>query len=340
MISGNKASGAADLPLAEFTRVNTRWPDEAEDAVGRIFCAHRLMPMRRSAPGFNAIHNHAQHEQCSINYVAYGAEVSINPGRLDRFFLLQIPLTGGSEVFCGSRTIETGPLGASLLSPTIETRLRWREGTGQLIVLIERNLVEQMFAALTDHAPEAVEFEPLLLRDTAEGKAIQAQAALMCALAERSPAGSFATAQRHLRDALVGQLLLLQPHNLSHRLVLPVKGAAPVHVRRAEEYIAAHAGEDFSLLDLTEVSGVSLRTLQSGFRRFRDTTIGDAIKEARLANWKRLLENPSRKEGVAALAFEAGIPHPGRWAEAYRRRYGIRPLEARRNARVKKAGLD
>ena len=335
----SKASGPSGLPLADFTQVNTRWPDEAEDAVGRIFCAHRLMPTRRSAPGFHAVHNHVQHDRCSINYVAYGAEVTIDPGRLDRFFLLQIPLSGGSEVRCGSRTIETGPLHASLLSPTLETRLHWSAGTGQLILLIERKLVEGMLAALTDRAPEAVEFCPSLARDTPEGVALQAQVALMCALAERMPGGSSGTAQRQLRDAVVGQLLALQPHNLSHRLDRPVRSAAPAHVRRAEEYIAAHAAEDFSLLDLTEVCGVSLRTLQTGFRRFRETTISGRIIEVRLANWKRLLENPSRSEGVVELAIEAGIPHPGRWAAAFRRRYGLKPSEAYRRARVGKTGF-
>ncbi len=89
-------------PLATFNAVDTLDPGEAEDEVARIFCPHRLTPLRRSAPGFHAVHNTAPFDGFSVNYVAYGAAVEIDPGKLDRFFLLQVPLTGAADVRCGS----------------------------------------------------------------------------------------------------------------------------------------------------------------------------------------------------------------------------------------------
>src|SRR5690348_1161257 len=108
-------------PLAIFKAVDTRDPAAAEDEVARIFCAHRLTPLWPSAPGFHAVHNTARFDGFSVNYVAYGAAVEIDPGRLDRFFLLQIPLTGAADVTCGTTRVAASPDTATLLSPTLPT---------------------------------------------------------------------------------------------------------------------------------------------------------------------------------------------------------------------------
>src|SRR4029078_5255706 len=112
-------------PLAIFKAVDTRDPAAAEDEVARIFCAHRLTPLQNGAPGFHAVHNTAPFDGFSVNYVAYGAAVEIDPGRLDRFFLLQIPLTGAADVRCGSVQVAASPQAASLLSPTLPTLMTW-----------------------------------------------------------------------------------------------------------------------------------------------------------------------------------------------------------------------
>ena len=67
--------------LAAFNRVSTASVDAAADAVGRIFCPHRLTPEHRTSPDFFALHNSALFGGLSVNYVAYGGSVSIDPGQ-------------------------------------------------------------------------------------------------------------------------------------------------------------------------------------------------------------------------------------------------------------------
>jgi hypothetical protein len=175
-----------DVPLARYAMVDTHDPDDAEEAVGRIFCAHRLTPMRRGAPSFHAVHNSASHNGFSVNYVAYGADVEIDPGRLDRFFLLQIPLTGSATVRCGVGKVEASASNASLLSPTLPTLMRWHEGTGKLIVLIERAVVESHLAGLLERTVERIEFAPSVPLETPVGAALRCQALLMRDLSEQA----------------------------------------------------------------------------------------------------------------------------------------------------------
>src|SRR5215831_6382976 len=112
--------------LAAFRRVATSDVDEAAEQVGRIFCPHRLTPLRSTAPDFHALHNCAGFDGFSVNYVSYGGSVAIDPGCLERFFLLQVPLAGSARIATASRDIESRPnVTASLLSPTIPTQMAW-----------------------------------------------------------------------------------------------------------------------------------------------------------------------------------------------------------------------
>src|SRR5690349_15770233 len=87
--------------LAAFSRVATDDVDQAAEQIGRIFCPHDLKPLQAASRDFYARHNCAGFDGFSINYVAYGGDVSIDPGCLERFFLLQIPLSGTAQVRSG-----------------------------------------------------------------------------------------------------------------------------------------------------------------------------------------------------------------------------------------------
>lgn len=327
---GHQPMQQNQTPLSAYSQVDTAHVDEAEHKVGELFCAHSLSPSQRRPDTFRALHNHVAHEGYSINYVRYGCPVEINPGKLDKFYLLQIPLTGGSELRCGAHRIHTGPKTASLISPTLETTMRWHAETGQLIVLLERARVEKMFAALTGVPVPSIEFRPDVHRTAEAGAAICAQAELMRALSE---AGTHSRlSHQQLRDTLTTLLLSFQPHGHSHMLEAPASAPAPRHVRRAEDHIVAHLEEDLCLATLATACGVSLRTLQTGFRQFRNTTISAFIKDRRLERWHQLLSDPSCDAGVVALAQKSGLSNPGRSAFDYACRYGCKPSETRRRA--------
>ncbi|ARQ01209.1 hypothetical protein CAK95_20490 [Pseudorhodoplanes sinuspersici] len=326
----------ATPPLAYFNAVNTFDPGEAEDGVARIFCPHRLTPLKSGAPGFHAMHNSARFDGYSVNYVQYGAEVEIDPGKLDGFFLLQVPLSGSSDVRCGAARVASTPRVATLLSPTLPTVMTWHAGCRKLIVLIERKVVEGHLAALLDRRIDAVEFETQVPLMDAVGQAIRAHVMLMQEAATQSvvlPAGSGRLVQRELRNGLVGLLLTGLVHDRSTLLAHGAAMPAPGHVKRVEDFLNAHPDREVSVSELAEIAGVSLRSLQDGFRRFRNMTLTDAIRDARLAYWRRLLEAPPAGAGVGALAIAAGLTHLGRAAALYAKRYGETPSDTLRRHR-------
>jgi AraC-like DNA-binding protein len=116
-------------------------------------------------------------------------------------------------------------------------------------------------------------------------------------------------------DALPGALLL--PKN--------------VHVRRAVEYVNAHAHLPITSTDLAEVASLSLRALQQAFQRHFDVTPNGYIRRVRLDRVRDALRagDPSTTNiGEVALAW--GFAHPGRFSAAYRRQHGEYPRDTLR----------
>ncbi|GJD65748.1 HTH-type transcriptional activator Btr [Methylobacterium frigidaeris] len=108
---------------------------------------------------------------------------------------------------------------------------------------------------------------------------------------------------------------------------------APAHVRRAEEYIRAHLDSVLSLPHLAEKAGSSMRSLQEGFRQFRDSTISDFILAQRLDRWRALILASDPEAKVGDLALSVGLGHLGRAAAAYRDRFGEAPSQTLRQRR-------
>ena len=321
--------------LAAFNRVATDSVDEAADAIGRIFCPHQLKPVQHSSSDFFALHNCADFDGFSVNYVSYGGSVLIDPGCLERFFLLQIPIRGSARVQTAARDVAAGPgVRATLLSPTIPSRMTWQGDCAQIILLIERRLLEQRGAALSGRPVGAVEFEPAVELTSAIGLRLQAQIRYLIDLAERTgPRKSLAPiAAADLRESLLGSFLLGTRHNLSDAIEM-FGGRAetlPRSLRRAREYLHAHARDPLDLAQLAEVAGTGIRALQLGFKRHFGQSISEMLLGIRLADLNARLSNVPCRERITDLAFELGFTHLSRMANAYCEKFGETPSATRR----------
>lgn len=105
---------------------------------------------------------------------------------------------------------------------------------------------------------------------------------------------------------------------------------APRHVRAAEEFMRANAGEPLTLAEIADAAGVSVRTLTAGFRNFRDQSPMQQLRDIRMAAARNdLLQGPGNGS-VADIALRWGFGNLGRFAGDYRRRYGETPSETLR----------
>jgi AraC-like DNA-binding protein len=342
MVSGAALStidpAAAGARLAAYPRVWTTDVDEAAESIGRIFCPHALNPLRQPWRDFYAMHNSAVFDGFSVNYVAYGGSVSIDPGCLDRFFLLQMPIRGRALVRTGGREVESIPGAvASVLSPTVPTRMIWQDHCAQLILLVDRQQVEKRASALADKPQRAVEFEPHIDLDTAFGRALQSQIEYLANLAEQGGPSSDLSpvTAATLRESIVSLLLTGQRNNLSAAInrSTSCRDPIPAAFKRAYESLEAHAAEPLDLDGLARLCGLGVRSLQLGFRRYFGVSISGALLDIRLKHLHRRLSAAGSDERIIDIAFDLGFAHLSRMASVYRAKFGESPSETRRRNR-------
>ncbi|HTO63667.1 MAG TPA: AraC family transcriptional regulator [Bradyrhizobium sp.] len=315
--------------LAAFGRVATNDVDDAAEQVGRIFCPHDLKLLGAAAPGFYAMHNCAAFDGFSISYVAYGGSVLIDPGCLERFFLVQLPLAGSARVHAACRDVATAPnAAASLLSPTLPTRMIW-EDCAQLILLLDRRLVEQRAAALAGKAVCPVEFDPAIDLSAPSASALRTRIWELAGLAEGigTSRGLSPVAAAEWREVLLDCLLTRQRHGLSDaiRTFSGQVETLPRVLLRARDYLYAHATEPLDLERLAAASGVGIRALQLGFQRHFGTSISDMLRDIRLGHLNARLMAAPVDARIIDIAFDLGFTHLGRMAGAYRQKFGEAP---------------
>jgi AraC-like DNA-binding protein len=318
--------------------------DAVRAGVARIFKPH-LLRLHGTGANLQARMHHLRQGRASVNRLEYGADVEIDPDRLDDFFLVQIPVAGHAAIACGNRRFDSTPQAASLVSPTLPLHMRWHAGNAQVCVRFERHLVEQHCAAHLGHAlDEPLEFEPQLRLDTPAGRYFLRLVQLFAeelTLARCLDGGAHPLANErvaeHFSSALLNALIYGQKSNMSDALSRPETAPVPHFVRRVENYIRHHYAEALTVEKLALVAGVSARTLFSGFRDFRRVTPMAYLKSVRLDRARQQLASGevSGFADVTKVALDSGFSHLGRFAQHYRSRFGELPSAT---ARMKTAG--
>lgn len=105
---------------------------------------------------------------------------------------------------------------------------------------------------------------------------------------------------------------------------------APLSVRRAISFMESHAAEPITVDDVAAAAGLSVRGLQSAFRRALGTTPTDHLRSLRLAGAHAQLAEGGPMT-VSETAHAWGFAHPSRFAAHYRAQYGRSPSETRRS---------
>jgi len=139
------------------------------------------------------------------------------------------------------------------------------------------------------------------------------------------------TAER-VRETLVDLALEVWPNNYSEMLDRPPPMIAPQHVKLAIDFIHDYADAIPSGTELAALSGVSLRALQAGFRRFVGVSIGAYQRQIRLERARAdMLKDPSVP--IETISLRWGFTNAGRFSRYFKAAYGVLPTELVRGRR-------
>jgi len=324
------------MSLPELARYEVfRSPDlgEAERFVGEIFSPHRLDPRGRQWGEVRL--QYAPLDALSLCFLDYGGAVDIDAESFRDFFLLQFPLRGSMEARRSGERIEARRDRPVVLSATHQWDLKWGERCASLLIRLERPEVESALARMLGQPlADPLVFDTEMSRETGAARSLwHSVRALAEDLRGTGAVISQPAARRAAEQSVIHTLLCTQPHNYSDGLRGGRSPAAPRHVTRVEAYIREHAREPLSVEDLVAVSGVSLRSLYDGFKRFRGTSPMRYLRDFRLDNVRRELERAGSEASVTQVALGWGFLQLGRFAAHYRERFGETPSETLKAAR-------
>ena len=134
----------------------------------------------------------------------------------------------------------------------------------------------------------------------------------------------------NFEDSILGVLLAL-PNSYSDELLRPGRNlAAPAKVTRAEEYMEANAHLPITITDVISHVGCSRKAFYSNFDRFRDYSPLQFLADRRLKLAHERLSKPAHSDTVTSIAYDSGFSHMGRFSQAYRKRYGVKPSDTLR----------
>ncbi len=202
-------------------------------------------------------------------------------------------------------------------------------GCAQVILLLDRRMVEQRAAALAGRAIGAIEFDSVIDLETPAARSLCGKLEELMQLAERLGPGAKmpAAASSNWRETLLDSLLNEQPHGLTES-IRTFSGRAerlPRALHLARDYLEAAACEPLDLAQLASSAGIGIRALQLGFRRHFGVSISQMLLDIRLANLHAQLCRARGDASITDIAFDLGFTHLSRMAGAYRAKFGELP---------------
>ncbi len=315
-----------------FPLLETADLDEALRVTTDVFLPHHLQVLERSAPLQMKL-NTLRMGCLTAGYLRYGPEVGMRTTQAGHYHV-NIALTGAVRSRCGRRDeVDSARSQAAVFMPGDPADILWGAGSAQLCIMLARDRVDRELESLLGRPLDrALEFDVGMDLTTSAAAAWMDTVELVEREATR-PNGltRFPLAAAHLESLVIDGLLLAQPHNYSDALAAGATPRRPRAVRKALELIQEQPDRPWSTAGLAARVGVSARTLQEGFA----STIGvPPMMHLRAIRLDRIHAELSTAEpgsvNVGTVAARWGFVHGGRFAAAYRRRFGCAPAETAR----------
>ena len=314
-------------PLDAYPALRSNKVAEIEHVLAATYGARRFELIGRKE-SLNVHANHWQSKAVSLSFCHYGSRVNVDFPEAG-FFRQQFSLRGGAAIRIGAKECEIGENAFCVVPPDRRLLIKFRPDFEQLVLRIDKDSLEKKSAALMGTAQAPLTFE-LSSRggDAAMARLSRLVKYFISELDRQEGMSPIEIAE--VEQAILVSFLQANPQTNRPELTHNRISVGARRLRVLEEYIEAHWNEALSLEDLSNVAAVGARTIFHHFRKKRGKTPMQFIKEVRLRHAREmLLHAPERS--ITEIAVSCGFGNLGHFAADYRRFWGERPSETRRN---------
>ncbi len=245
------------------------------------------------------------------------------------------PLRGRPSVFTtsGDSVVATTTT-APILQPQREVKIFRPADSPVWVLSAHIKDLEQLFREITGTDRGGLDFESSLNRESPEGRRFQRLVDFALEELMVNPSAvDHPIIRRQLEDAILGGILSL-PGTHHRFLVEPSTSAVgSAVVRRAEEFMEAHADCPIGMSDVAGACDCSRTKLFLAFKRERSWTPLQFLVRQRMERARRQLLAPTQSITVTRVALDCGYASLSRFTQEYRKLYGETPSMTLRRSR-------
>jgi AraC-like DNA-binding protein len=267
----------------------------------------------------------------------YSGDWAVTKQTADERLSIILPIAGVADAKIGTRVATAPPLTALLVPASLSHHVKLRCVGGEyasITMMFDGDIVSRVLSAMFDGAKlNKLELAPLLDLSTGPGVTFNLLAqAIASGMHDARLFGPSPLAMSLLVEAALRLIFEHVPHSLSFRLNRDLLQVAPRHVKQAIDFMHVNMHRPLTIMEVAEAAGVSTRSLQTGFRQFKDTTPAVYLRRIRLEAVHVELSLLENRLPVNEVALKWGFTHMGHFAARYRAAFGVYPSETVRQA--------
>ncbi len=304
----------------------------ARDHLAKFLGQHTINPLEKK---YQVRFRHCSFNvgQVAIHALHYGAAIRIGVRPEENTFLLLILLKGSGTVKQEGHITHINDHTAYVFNPKVPAVLELSREQINFTIKIPmfafRELLERESGRALLSELEFLTYVP----DTQIGaKGLRSFTEFLCNEIDKGNQNiTLPLIEKQYEQTILGLVLTELPHNYNEFMGLEPLEPAPDYVRRVEKHIAENFSRSINLSELAECAAISVRALQNGFRRFRNTTPMEYLRDYRLNMSRQKLENTRDSDlNITEIATSCGFSHLSKFAKCYRQRFGETPSETRK----------
>ena len=303
---------------------------EAVHAVTSIYCPHEVR-VRGGSSGIASELEIRRTDAMPLVSLRYSAPVRIDAD-FDGLMLMMSCAEGSAEASQGHAQTEWSRGQTVPFSPGMAGQLFFDPSFAQRSVKVPIDRLEDLCARRLNHPVE----QPLrfVFRPFSSDLETAWQMAVDMALSYETAGIELpAPAVRALDDFMLSLLLDLQPHNYSEDLRRPHPLGAPKAIREAERLMSEPRYSSVS--EIAAAVGLSVRSLEAGFREWKKDTPGQYMRRVRLEAARKALLNPDQHTTVTNVALNLGFVHLPRFSQYYKTVFNEQPSQTLQRAKLR-----
>ncbi|MCP3870077.1 MAG: AraC family transcriptional regulator [Gammaproteobacteria bacterium] len=317
-----------NFPLSNHLLYDGQDVDDAREVLSRLFTEISIEPSDTRKP-FRSLVYGVELPRISVCYLRFEGGATAGPVQPMDFHTLQLNPTGTVTYDTDDGVVAGSASRGVMLSAGQTVRNHHSAANGNLALIVKDDVLRDYQSMWTGKTQSQslkfqLDFDPEVPR-------ISSFLGFVDQFVQNlnRPGGilEIPAAVASFENALLTSMLFSFEHQFSEKLNSEKATASFRQVRNIEDYIESHANQPIDIVTLVTVSGLSAATIHRTFRKHREYTPMQFLKQTRMGLVNQRLLMASSSDSVTRIAMECGFTHLGRFASEYRYRFGEDPSQ-------------